>query len=171
MRTPASIAGHPLHPMLIVFPVGLFIFSFASDIISRFASNQEIWITMAFYTMAGGFIGALAAAIPGLIDLLSLANARVKKIALTHMSLNLLVVGLYAVNLWLRFTGASNQGIAFWLSTAAVVILAVSAWLGAEMVHRHGVGVDIREDSAKSPGGARRGAGIASSTTPSAPTK
>jgi uncharacterized membrane protein len=170
MRTPASIAGHPLHPMLIVFPVGLFIFSFASDVISLRAPNPETWAAVAFYTMAGGFLGALAAAIPGLIDLLSLSDARVKKIALTHMSLNLLVVGLYAVNLWLRFTDAGNRGVPFWLSAGAVVILAASAWLGAEMVHKHGVGVDIQENSARTSEGAGRAASVATGT-PSASRK
>jgi uncharacterized membrane protein len=168
MRTPASIAGHPLHPMLIAFPVGLFIFSLVCDVVSNFASSPETWATVALYTMAGGFIGALLAAIPGLIDLLSLADARVRKIGLTHMSLNLLVVGLYAVNLWLRLGGAGNQGAPFWLAVAAVLILAVSGWLGAEMVHRHGVGVDTREDASTSPEGEGRTATARAAATNSA---
>lgn len=142
MRTPASIGGHPIHPMLIVFPVGLFIFSLICDLIALSASDPATWKTVALYTMGGGFIGALAAAVPGLIDLLSLLDkAVVKKIALTHMSLNLVVVTLYAVNLWLRVQGAES-GITLTLSVVAVVILAASGWLGAEMVHRHGVGVE-----------------------------
>ena len=142
MRTPASIAGHPIHPMLITFPIGLLIFSLICDLISLRGVNVETWATVALYTMVGGFIGALAAAIPGTIDLLSLTDARIKKIALLHMSLNLVAVTLYAVNIWLRVDGAENRGTPLFLSVVAVGILAVSGWLGAEMVHKHGVGVD-----------------------------
>lgn len=110
MRTPASIAGHPIHPMLIVFPVGLLIFSLVCDLISLGSADPFVWATVALYTMAGGFIGALLAAVPGLIDLLSLTDARVKKLAIAHMSLNLIAVTLYAVNLWLRFNDAAIVG-------------------------------------------------------------
>jgi uncharacterized membrane protein len=94
------------------------------------------------YTMVGGFIGALVAAVPGLIDLLSLTDPSVKKIAITHMSINLVAVALFAVNIWLRVGGAGNTGTPLILSVIAIAILAVSGWLGGEMVHRHGVGVD-----------------------------
>lgn len=143
MRTPASVAGHPLHAMLIVFPVGLLIFSLICDLISLGSSNPATWATVALYTMVGGFIGALVVAVPGLIDLLSLTDPAIKKIAITHMSINLVVVVLYAVNIWLRLGGAGNTGTPLLLSVVAILALAVSGWLGGEMVHRHGVGVDI----------------------------
>jgi uncharacterized membrane protein len=142
MRTPASIAGHPIHPMLITFPVGLLIFSLICDLISLRSANLETWATVALYTMVGGFVGALAAAIPGVIDFLSLTDSKVKKIALLHMSMNLVAVTLYAVNIWLRVNGTESRGTPLLLSVVAVGILAISAWLGAEMVHKHGVGVD-----------------------------
>ena len=72
MRTPASIAGHPIHPMLVTLPIGLWVFSFVCDLVYAFGSVTAVWKTVAFFTMAGGLVGALAAAIPGLIDLLSL---------------------------------------------------------------------------------------------------
>jgi uncharacterized membrane protein len=143
MRTPASIAGHPIHPMLITIPVGLFIFSLICDLISLRSSAPENWIVVAQYTMAGGFIGALIAAIPGVIDFLSLEESRIKKIAILHMALNLVAVTLYAVNLWLRIYSGSNQGLPLVLSLIGAGILGVSGWLGAEMVHKHGVGVDL----------------------------
>jgi uncharacterized membrane protein len=147
MRTPASIGGHPIHPMLIVFPVGLLIFSLICDLVAFFSAHPENWILVAFYTMVGGFIGALAAAIPGLIDLVSMTDTRIKRIAITHMSLNLIAVALYAVNIWARYTKETHSASVVWLSVAAVAILAVSGWLGGEMVHRHGVGVDSDESS------------------------
>ena len=57
MRTPASIAGHPIHPMLITIPVGLFIFSLVCDLISMRSADPAAWMLVALYTMVGGFIG------------------------------------------------------------------------------------------------------------------
>jgi len=141
MRTPASIASHPLHPMLITIPVGLFVFSLICDVIARFAPDPNIWLIVAFFTMVGGFIGALIAAVPGAIDLLSINQQKIKTIGLTHMALNLVAVTLYAVNIWMRVQG-TNSTTPLILSIISVGLLAVSAWLGAEMVHRYGVGVD-----------------------------
>ncbi len=151
MRTPASIAGHPIHPMLITIPVGLFIFSLICDLISLRSAAPENWIMVAQYTMAGGFVGALIAAIPGVIDFLSMEESRVKKIAILHMALNLVALTLYAVNLWLRVSYGSNQGVPLVLSLIAVGILGISGWLGAEMVHKHGIGVDLTHSSSTKP--------------------
>lgn len=142
MRTPASVAGHPIHPMLIVFPVGLLIFSLICDLISLRTATPETWTTVALYTMVGGFIGALVAAVPGVIDFLSLSDSRIRKIAVLHMALNLIAVTLYAVNIWLRVDSGGNRGAPLLLSVLSVVMLGISGWLGAEMVHKHGVGVD-----------------------------
>jgi len=142
MRTPASIASHPIHPMLITIPVGLLIFSLICDLIALFSSAPDVWLLVAFFTMVGGFVGALIAAIPGAIDLLSIDDSKIKKIGFTHMALNLIAVTLYGVNIWLRVEGTST-GTPLILSVVAVALLGVSGWLGAEMVHKYGVGVDI----------------------------
>jgi uncharacterized membrane protein len=70
MRTPASIFKHPIHPMLIVFPIGLWIFFLACDLIRLAGAPGDEWSAVAFFSMVGGFIGALCAAVPGFIDLL-----------------------------------------------------------------------------------------------------
>jgi uncharacterized membrane protein len=144
MLTPARIANHPIHPMLVTLPIGLFVFSLICDLISLGANEPRAWIAAALYCMVGGLIGALAAAIPGLIDLLSLKERAVRKIALTHMAINLVVVALYAVNIWLRVGSGDNRGAPLILSIIAVASLAVSGWLGGEMVYVHGVGVTER---------------------------
>jgi uncharacterized membrane protein len=142
MRTPARIGSHPIHPMLIPFPIGLLVFSLICDLVSLASDNPETWATVAFYSMVGGFIGALVAAVPGVIDFLSLGERKVKKIALTHMAINLVAVTLYAVNLGLRVARGDNHGIPLLLSVAAVVLLGISGWLGGEMVYAHAVGVE-----------------------------
>jgi uncharacterized membrane protein len=151
MRTPASILKHPIHPMLIVFPIGLWIYSFACDLIHLAGASGDAWITVAFYSMVGGLIGALSAAVPGLIDLIYYKGGTppVKKIALTHMTINLIVVGLYAVNIWLRAGGldvkVASLSTPLLLSIIGVGLLFVSGWLGGQMVHVYGVGVEGRE--------------------------
>ncbi len=147
MRTPASIGKHPIHPMLVVFPLGLWIFSLVCDLISLTFAMPDVWRTVAFYSMVGGMIGALAAAVPGLIDLLYYKGGAppVKKIALTHMMINLTVVVLYAVNIWLRIDRLEGMNVPIVLSVIGVCAIAVSGWLGAQMVHVYGVGVEGRE--------------------------
>jgi uncharacterized membrane protein len=141
MHTPASIAKHPIHPMLVTIPIGLWLFSFVCDLIYVFTDASDAWAVVGFYTMLGGIIGALAAAVPGMIDMLSLPSG-VKKIAIIHMSINLTIVVLYIVNAWLRI-GEVETLWPLWLSIAAIVLLAVSGWLGGKMVYVHGVGVQV----------------------------
>jgi len=141
MHTPASVGNHPIHPMLVVFPIGLFVFSLVCDIIGLRSADATFWSAAALYTMIGGFIGALAAAVPGLIDLLSIKDQQTKKIGLTHMAINLTVVVLYAVNIWLRVGGAASRT-PLVLSVIAVAMLVVSGWLGGKMVYERAVGVN-----------------------------
>jgi uncharacterized membrane protein len=141
MRTPASIAGHPIHPMLIPIPIGLWIFSLVCDLIHAGGSNNPAWTTVALYTMGGGIVGALLAAVPGLIDLLSLQPGP-RRTALAHMAINLTVVALYVVNLWLRLQAPESPGGLIWLSVFAIGLLVVSGWLGGKMVYELGVAVD-----------------------------
>src|SRR3954468_5004109 len=147
MRTPASIAKHPIHPMLVPIPIGLWLFSFVSDLIYRFGGGASEWETVAFYTMAGGIVGALAAAIPGLIDMISLPAAP-KRTAIIHMTINLTIVALYVVNMFVRSTNPDNLALAFALSAVAVALLVVSGWLGGKMVYEQRVAVDTAEEPA-----------------------
>ena len=146
MRTPASIAGHPIHPMLVPIPIGLWIFSLFCDLMVFGGSTNPAWPTVALYTMAGGIVGALLAALPGLIDLLSLP-ARPRRTALAHMTINLTVVVLYVANLWMRLSSPESGNIPLWLSLIAIGLLVISGWLGGKMVFALGVAVDAPTDS------------------------
>ena len=142
MRTPASIAGHPIHPMLVPIPIGLWIFSLVCDLFHAGGSANPAWTTVAFYCMGGGIVGALAAALPGLIDLLSLP-AGPRKTAVMHMTINLTVVALYVINFWMRMQTPGSPGKLVWLSLISVGLLAISGWLGGKMVYEHGIAVDL----------------------------
>src|SRR5262245_31260213 len=145
MRTPANIARHPIHPMLVSIPIGLWIFSLACDLIRVFGGSSPNWQIAAYYTLVGGIVGALVAAVPGFIDMLSLP-AGPKRTALIHMAINLTVVVLYVWNAWLRKHDGLELGV--WLSALGVGLLAVSGWLGGKMVYVHGIAVDVPAESA-----------------------
>src|SRR5512134_554867 len=139
MSTPASIRRHPLHPMLVTIPIGLWVFSFVCDLFYLIGA-EPVWAVVAFYALAGGELGALVAAVPGFIDFLALRSPGARRVAATHMGLNLALVALVALNLWLRWnTEATALPIA--LSALMVVMLAVSGWLGGHLVHVLGVTV------------------------------
>ena len=172
MRTPANIAGHPIHPMLVTIPIGLWIFSLVADLVGMRSANAQTWSTVAFYAMVGGIIGALAAALPGLVDLLSLKDRDIKKTAVIHMSINLTVVALYAINAWTRYNNSVTDRVSLMLSILAVAMLAVSGWLGGKMVYLAGVGVDTEQAMAAARTTAWSGADrrrTASQTTTSGP--
>jgi uncharacterized membrane protein len=97
---------------------------------------------MAFYTMAGGLLGAIAAAVPGYLDYRSLTDPAVKKIGQWHMFINLSIVVLFAINLWLRMESEPGAVLPVILSVVAVAMLGVSGWLGGELVYIHGIAVE-----------------------------
>jgi uncharacterized membrane protein len=142
MKTPASIAGHPIHPMLVPIAIGCWLFSFASDLLGMFVGGSTPWDMLAYYTMIGGIIGALCAALPGLIDLLSLPAGYTKSVAVKHMLINLTVVAIYIFNAWTRHSAAPGQKLPLILSVVTILLLLVSGWLGGKMVYEAGVGVD-----------------------------
>jgi uncharacterized membrane protein len=141
MASKASIAGHPIHPMLVVFPIGLWVFSLVSDFIFL-ATGDPTWRATALYTMGGGIIGALAAAVPGLIDLLSIRDPATRRIGIRHMALNLTIVVLFVINFWWRMQAPTPSNGPVWLSVIAIALLVISGWLGGEMVYVHGAGVN-----------------------------
>ena len=144
MRTPASIAKHPIHPMLVPIPIGCWILSFVCDVTFVLGAGATHWATVSFWSMLVGILGAIAAAVPGVLDMLSL-DGTPKKIALTHMGLNIAIVLLYAMNFGMRVNGGGIAGLPLAFSIAAIVLLAVSGWLGGHMVYVHRVAVDEPE--------------------------
>lgn len=141
MRTPASIARHPIHPMLVPLPIGLWIFSLACDLAFVLGIGASVWFTLGFYTMIFGTLAALLAAIPGVIDLVSL-KGRPKALALTHMALNVTIVLLYAVNVGMRISDPRIAGLPLVLAIVAILLLAISGWIGGHLVYVHRVAVN-----------------------------
>ena len=91
--------------------------------------------------MAGGIIGALIAAVPGFIDFLSL-KGQSRSVAVAHMTINLSLVVLFAINLYLRSRGVPVDSYPIYLSLLGVIALGVSGWLGGHLVYVHSVAVE-----------------------------
>src|SRR5437868_13736095 len=141
MSSPASFKGHPLHPILVALPIGLWIFSIVSDLIFKFGYAGAVWNDVTVYTLAGGIVGALIAALPGLVDLISIENPKSKSLGIWHMIINLLAVGLYCVNFWLRMHRTAGDNLPVILSVIGVLFITISGWLGGELVYVRGVAV------------------------------
>ncbi|HUS13253.1 MAG TPA: DUF2231 domain-containing protein [Pyrinomonadaceae bacterium] len=149
MASPASIGGHPVHPMIIPFPIALWVFSLVADVIFLWRGNPVWRDYIAFYTLLGGIIGAAAAAVPGLIDWLSLKDREVVKIANWHARLNVIALLIFAASFYLRTSGGSelvsgSHTIPFGLSVLGVILITISGWLGGEMVFKHAVAVEAQ---------------------------
>jgi uncharacterized membrane protein len=143
MDSKVKLLGHPVHPILVAFPVGLFVTSLVFDII-RMAGGSEGFSVAAFYMIGAGIVGGLAAAVFGIVDYFAIPRGtRAKKIGLMHGSINFLVVAVFIVS----WSGRLADPAAFLraplaISAIGVALALVSGWLGGELVDRLGVGVD-----------------------------
>lgn len=148
MSSPASIKKHPMHPMLVGFPIGLWTFALVCDVVHA-VSGSAIWQTVATFCVAGGIVGALLAAVPGLIDYFSIDEAEMKRIANLHLAVNLAAVVVFAINLWLRFRLPVESNVPLGLSVVGVLAIGFGGWLGGEMVYVKGMAVEAVEKLAK----------------------
>jgi nitrite reductase/ring-hydroxylating ferredoxin subunit/uncharacterized membrane protein len=136
---------HPLHPALAHFPVGLWVLSLLFDLATLLLGAGNPLVRGAFYTLVGGLIMAVVAAIPGLVDWTDIrADHPAKRLATYHMVLNLAAIALYAINAGLRY-GDLEQGstpvLPLVLSFLGIGIISVSGYLGGIMVYDDGIGV------------------------------
>ncbi len=151
MRSKASISGHPIHPMLIPFPLALWTTSFVVDVLFYFLRHSTLLVISKFM-IAAGCLGAIAAAIPGIIDWLSIKNGDVKRVANWHARLNIAALVVFAISLFLRLGRYSELvgrrlTIPFLLSLVGVILIAISGWLGGELAFRYGIGQTGNEEN------------------------
>lgn len=145
-RSTAQVGGHPIHPMLVYFPIAFFCAAFVTDLMSLGSSSAEWWAQASLYLIGAGLATAVFAATAGAIDFLGSAHIRNHSVAWWHAGINVTVVVLELVSFYLRYDGGPvTSGQAF-VSGVCVALLVVSGWLGGEMVYRHGIAVLDKED-------------------------
>ncbi len=143
MESKARILGHPIHPILIVFPLGLLATAVIFDVVALVSAVPK-WAEFATYLTAAGVVGGLLAAVPGTIDWLAIPNGtRAKRVGLLHGVGNVIVVALFLVD-WLlrRETPAAPPTGSVAAGLIGLGLALVTGWLGGELVGRLGVGVD-----------------------------
>jgi len=147
--------------MIIPFPIALWVFSLVADVIYLWRGNPAWRDWIAFYALLGGIVGGALAAVPGLIDWLSLRDPEVVKIANWHARLNVIALLIFVASFYLRTTGGSqwvggSYTVPVLLSAVGVMLITISGWLGGELVFKHGVAVNPQSDTAAEAGGKAR---------------
>ena len=143
MESRAKLLGHAIHPILIVFPLGLLATGVAFDVIYLIRGNP-VMATVAYWMIAAGIIGGLLAALPGWIDWFAIpSGTRAKSVGLIHGLGNVLVLVLFIGSWWLRRDTVNHapESVPFILSMLGVGLALFTGWLGGELVERLGVGV------------------------------
>ncbi len=144
MESRAKAAGHPIHPMLIVFPLGLLATAVVFDILFLITGNENFPVA-SFWMITAGIIGGLAAAIFGLIDWLAIpGGTRAKSVGLTHGLGNFTIVVLFTISWLLRRNNEAfaPDTLALILSFAGALLALYTGWLGGELIYRLGMAVD-----------------------------
>ena len=143
MESRAKLFGHPIHPMLIPFPLGLLGMAVVFDLIDAWGGGDGFG-RAADYMIAAGILTGLLAAVFGAIDWLAIpAGTRAKRIGAAHGLGNVVIVALFALA-WLlrRDEPADPETAPLVLEVIALAGALVTGWLGGELVDRLGVGVD-----------------------------
>ncbi len=146
MKSPASVAGHPLHPILVAFPIGLWTFALACDAAYHLLHLSYAWKEAALFCTGGGLLGALAAMAPGFIDYAGISGGgRLKRIAVYHLLLIVTASVLFGGAFWLRFQEAAVRGaspVPVAVTAVGIALITLGGWYGGEMIYKHRMAVD-----------------------------
>jgi uncharacterized membrane protein len=146
MESRAKFMGHAMHPILVVFPLGLLATGVVFDAIYLIWGSAQM-SSVAYWMITAGIIGGLVAAIPGWIDWFAIPDeTRAWYIGLIHGLGNVVVLLLFAGSWWFRGNTAGPRAdpgmLAHILSFSGAALAGLTGWLGGELVGRLGVGVD-----------------------------
>ncbi|PBC39632.1 hypothetical protein CJ179_37245 [Rhodococcus sp. ACS1] len=138
--------GHPFHPIVVTVPIGAWVSSLVFDVASHLVGDPSVLTAGSVWLIAIGVIGAVVAAMFGLLDLFAIPpGTRAFRIGLIHMSLNLGVTVAYAVNfVWRRGDYGRAEAVAagpLTLSVVSVCLLGAAGYLGGKLAFRYGVRV------------------------------
>jgi uncharacterized membrane protein len=138
--------GHPLHPAVVPIPIGAWVLSLVFDLASRFTGQGTTWAQASWWAVGIGILGALAAALLGLLDLSAVPSGTfVFRLGLAHAGLNLAATALFTAGFLLRRGSLADAGGVplplVGLSVLALLLLGGGGFLGGELAYRYGVRV------------------------------
>lgn len=167
MKSRAAIAGHPIHPMLVPLPIGLFVWALIANIVYLSSDNDRTWYDISYWSSIAGIVSGLVAGLFGAVDGMTVAReSDARGNAMTHMVLNVVVTGLFLVAVLMMRDGnaieGSNGAMATALQAVGVGLLALSGWIGGEMVYRQHLGMipengEVAEEEVRRHGRVDRG--------------
>ena len=143
IESTAKLGSHPIHPMLIPFPIALLVATFACDI-AYWSTRNGFWAEVAFWALGAAIVMALLAAVAGFIDFFGNARIRAISEAWQHMIGNLIAVTLALVSFFMRYRYGAAAGVLPWgivMSAVIVAILLFTGWRGGDLVYVHRVGM------------------------------
>jgi nitrite reductase/ring-hydroxylating ferredoxin subunit/uncharacterized membrane protein len=146
MRSRVHIQGHPVHPMLVAFPIGLWVYSFIFDVLGRISGTSTLWAA-GFYCVIAGCVMAALAAVPGVIDLFSIVppQSTGRQRGYIHGLLNSSALVLFiAIAVYRGSPAVMPNNLSLFLSAIGVLGIAISGWLGGTLVYRNQIGIDHR---------------------------
>jgi uncharacterized membrane protein len=144
MESRLKLLGHPIHPMLIVFPLGLLATAVIFDIVYVASGNADL-ATFSYFALIAGVVGGLLAAVFGLLDWMKIPkDTRARRIGAIHGVGNVVVTGLFLLSLLTRWGDPEflPGTLPLILGLLGAVLALFTAWLGGELVYRLRVAVD-----------------------------
>lgn len=154
MYSKVKIAGNPIHPLLVAFPICFYVLTLVSFIVYKTANPDIFWYKLGLFANYAAIVMALVAAIPGFIDwAVGIPNqTAAKRRGLIHMSLNLTILALYIANAFVLEgtwdTGTPNLGVTFALTAIGCILLLGAGHFGWQMVSKDKLGVDMTTEQA-----------------------
>ncbi|MBS9404014.1 DUF2231 domain-containing protein [Halomonas sp. TRM85114] len=144
IRSRAAIAGHPLHPVMIHFPVALLLALVASDL-GYLYTQDPFWARVSLWLAGVGALGGWTASVAGVIDLVSVGRIRRMVTAWSHALVAVLLLSLASLNWLWRLNGEALLPWGLVLSLITAVLIALAGFLGGQLVYDHAVGVEVEE--------------------------
>lgn len=137
-----AIAGHPLHPLTIIFPIAFLAAALGSDF-GYWLTRDFFWARASLWLIGLGLVGGLIAAATGLSDFLKIERVRKRNAGWAHLILNVSILVLTLINFLLRLGDAESRILPWGLLLSLIVgtLTSISGWFGAELSYRHKIGV------------------------------
>lgn len=145
MRSKIHLKGHPLHPILVGFPIAFFVGTLIFDFLGWTQNEDQYWQT-GFHLEIAGIGFGLMAAIPGIVDYFMIVPPKSsgKKRATQHGILNIIMISIFTVVWFYRQSDAPGPLVIIGAEAVGVLIMGISGWLGGTLVHRNQIGIDHR---------------------------
>jgi uncharacterized membrane protein len=137
-----AIAGHPLHPLTVIFPIAFLAAALGSDF-GYWLTEDFFWARASLWLIGLGLVGGIIAALTGLSDFLKIERVRKRTAGWTHLILNVAILAFTALNFFLRLGNPEVRIIPWGLFLSLVVgtLTSITGWFGAELSYRHKIGV------------------------------